>query len=135
KVSTNLPEHAPVNAKSIGAPHDPDREEDDVPTRESHRGRDRECERQRANMSRLISCNSAHSFWGYVREWTDAKKRPVRVTASQLHDVFKARLNPLPDPPQHFDNNIRQLNAALSDSIPRTTLDHTNGQFFSRPIS
>ncbi|KAE9383696.1 hypothetical protein BT96DRAFT_783482, partial [Gymnopus androsaceus JB14] len=60
---------------------------------------------------------------------------PSQVSASQLQLVFSQRLNPLPEPPPHFDESVRSLNKSLSRAIPLRTTDASTERFFSREIS
>ncbi|KAJ7127581.1 hypothetical protein C8R43DRAFT_1027708 [Mycena crocata] len=87
------------------------------PDEESHRGRERERQQKRANLESL------------------QKKRAAQVTAGQLHDVFKERLNPPDVLPEHFDVEQHQWNAFMAGEIPDSTQDRTPGKIFSRPFT
>ncbi|KAJ7106409.1 hypothetical protein C8R43DRAFT_823907, partial [Mycena crocata] len=102
---------------------------------DSHRGRLRERALQKDNLQALLNASSGAEFWKLVRGWTDAKKRSPQVTADELHDTFKARLNPPQVIPEHFDIDARRLNEILSSAIPQRTPDRTPNKIFSRPFT
>ncbi|KAJ6630226.1 hypothetical protein B0H10DRAFT_1774844, partial [Mycena sp. CBHHK59/15] len=62
---------------------------------------------------------------------------PVKptVTPEQLHDSFKARLNPPESVPDHLDANLHKIISALVDTIPKHMQDCTPQGFFSRQIT
>ncbi|KAJ7899347.1 hypothetical protein B0H13DRAFT_1450971, partial [Mycena leptocephala] len=130
KVSSPLPEEALPKEKDIVV-----RDADLGPDPDSHRGRARERELQKENLQALLNASSGAEFWKIVRGWTDPKKRAPQVTVTDLHDSFKARLNPPDVVPEHFDIDARILNELLSSSIPRSTPDRTPGKIFSRPFN
>ncbi|KAJ7490164.1 hypothetical protein B0H11DRAFT_1696090, partial [Mycena galericulata] len=101
----------------------------------AHRGRAREREQQRQNLESLLNATSGAEFWKLVRGWTDQKVRTARVTAGQLQEVFKERLNPPEVMPAHFVVEQHQWNTFMVGNIPETTTDRTPGKIFSRPFT
>jgi hypothetical protein len=91
----------------------------------------------RENLLKLLACRgkSSKDFWTLVRSWTDDKPVKPRVTLDQLHDSFKARLNPPPELPDSFDANLHDMVTSLNATIPRRTSDRTDEKFFSRLIT
>ncbi|KAJ6631076.1 hypothetical protein B0H10DRAFT_1682584, partial [Mycena sp. CBHHK59/15] len=63
--------------------------------------------------------------------------RPMKpaVTPEQLHDSFKACLNPPELVPDHFDADPHEIVSALANTIPKHMQDHTPQGFFSRRIT
>ncbi|KAF5386614.1 hypothetical protein D9615_001545 [Tricholomella constricta] len=119
---------------------------------ESHRGRHREREAKMLNLRRLKACQTSRQFWTIIREWTDPKSRPPqvtifsdkpftfshtcsKVTAQQLHHVFRGRINPPPVPSSTFDADVYAEALAFYRIIPATTIDRTPEAFFSSPLS
>ncbi|KAJ7494671.1 hypothetical protein B0H11DRAFT_1617589, partial [Mycena galericulata] len=74
-------------------------------------------------------------FWKLVRSWTDDRPTKPKVSLEQLHDSFKARLNPPDEMPDFFDADLHKIVNALNASIPNQTMDRTPQQFFSRRIT
>ena len=91
----------------------------------------------RENLLKLLACTgkSSKDFWELVRSWTDDKPTRPHVTLGQLHDSFKARLNPPDEIPDFFDADLHKIVTALNDTIPRRTIDRTPQAFFSRRIT
>ncbi|KAJ7918127.1 hypothetical protein B0H13DRAFT_1607634, partial [Mycena leptocephala] len=89
------------------------------------------------NLLKLLACTgkSSKDFWKLVREWTDDKPVKPRVTIEQLHDSFKARLNPPAEIPDYFDADLHRMVTALNATIPKRTTDRTAQGFFSRRIT
>ncbi|KAJ6551324.1 hypothetical protein B0H19DRAFT_950219 [Mycena capillaripes] len=89
------------------------------------------------NLLKLLACTgkSSKQFWNLVRSWTDDKPVKPRVTIDQLHNSFKARLNPPAEIPDSFDGNLHEIATALNDTIPGRTQDRTPQRFFSRKIT
>ncbi|KAJ6511931.1 hypothetical protein C8R47DRAFT_1033774, partial [Mycena vitilis] len=89
------------------------------------------------NLLKLLACTgkSSKNFWKLVREWTDDKPVKPRVSIDQLHDSFKARLNPPAEIPDYFDADLHKIVTALNETIPKRTTDRTPQGFFSRPIT
>ncbi|KAJ7837114.1 hypothetical protein B0H13DRAFT_1912713 [Mycena leptocephala] len=93
----------------------------------AHRGRKREREIMHDNLHQLLACTgkSSKQFWNLVRGWTDTKPVKPRVMIDQLHDSFKACLNPPAEIPETFDANLHEMVTAMNNSIPRRTQDRT----------
>ncbi|KAJ6481962.1 hypothetical protein C8R45DRAFT_1151220 [Mycena sanguinolenta] len=91
----------------------------------------------RQNLMRLVACNgkSSKPFWDVIRGWTDNKPFRLRVTPAQLHESFKARLNPPHTLPDCFDADLDDIVRSLNASIPRVTTDRTSEKFFTRRIT
>jgi hypothetical protein len=53
----------------------------------------------------------------------------------QLHESFKARLNPPEELPDHFDAELHEFITGLADTIPHRTRDRTPQGSFSRRIT
>ena len=98
------------------------------------RGRLRERTLQAENLSKLLNAGSGREWWNLIRDWTDPKRRPPRVSVTQLANDFHERLNPSPELPWDVDRNVTQLRDILSGLIPQVTMDHTPQRFFSRPF-
>ncbi|KAE9406921.1 hypothetical protein BT96DRAFT_754953, partial [Gymnopus androsaceus JB14] len=101
----------------------------------AHCGRAREHMQKQKNLQKLLDADSPLAFWRCIRDWSDSKLHPQQVSASQLQEIFSQRLNPLPEPPTHFDENVRALNRALSRSIPGRMLDASEEHFFPREVT
>jgi hypothetical protein len=89
----------------------------------------------RDNLDRLLSCKTNKEYWTVLREWSDDRPIKPGVTPSQLHESFKARLNPPDEIPEHFDKDLHEIISGLADTIPRRTTDQTPQGFFSRWIT
>lgn len=100
----------------------------------AHRGRLRERTLQAENLTKLLNASSGRDWWNLIRDWTDSKRRPPRVSVRLLYNNFYDRLNPSLDLPWGIDMDVRQLRDVLSGSIPPLTMDHTPQKFFSRPF-
>ncbi|KAJ7127447.1 hypothetical protein C8R43DRAFT_1074895, partial [Mycena crocata] len=87
----------------------------------NHRGRRRERELMHDNLLKLLACQgkSSKDFWNLVRGWTDNKPTKPRVTIDQLHDSFKARLNPPDEFPAEFDADLHEIVNSLNNTIPK----------------
>ena len=74
---------------------------------------------------KLLACKgkSSKEFWSLVRSWTDDKPIKPRVTLEQLHDSFKARLNPPDEIPDFFDADLHAIVQSLNTTIPKRTID------------
>jgi exonuclease III len=132
KVDCNLPHHQPQLPKPQVLVS-----ESDLAMgleRSMHRGRTRERTIQAENLTKLLNAQSAREWWDIVREWTDPKKRALRVSVLQLRQEFCERMNPAVQPPLWFDRDIRRLRDRLSNAIPPITVDRTPQQFFTRPF-
>ncbi|KAF7357586.1 Reverse transcriptase domain-containing protein [Mycena sanguinolenta] len=89
----------------------------------------------------IIDPDIAHR--GRKRERVLMRKKPdeaggmqrPRVTPLQLHDSFKARLNPPELLPECFDADLHDIVRSLNATIPRVTIDRTAGKFFTRRIT
>jgi hypothetical protein len=105
----------------------------DVPLR----GRKRDRKIMRENLLNLLAYQgkSSKDFWKLVRAWTDDKPVKPRVTLDQLHDSFKARLNPPAELPESFDANLHAIVTSLDATIPRRTTNRTKQEFFSHRIT
>ncbi|KAJ8092725.1 hypothetical protein PM082_007054 [Marasmius tenuissimus] len=101
----------------------------------NHGNREKECTTQSHNLKRLISTHTGAKFWKVIRKWTDEKSRLAKVTAQQLKEVFKARLNPIVPAPTHFHSAYQQLYDDVSAAIPLCTTDHSAKQVWSHNIS
>ena len=100
----------------------------------THCGRAQERHNQAENLLKLLNVQSAREWWDIVRDWTDLKRRTLRVSVWQLRQEFCERMNPAAELPHWFDRDIRRLCDILSNAIPPITVDHTAQQFFSRPF-
>ncbi|KAJ6582007.1 hypothetical protein B0H19DRAFT_930253, partial [Mycena capillaripes] len=89
------------------------------------------------NLLKLLACTgkSSKEFWKLVQGWTDDKLVKPQVTLDQLHDSFKARLDPPVEIPDTFDANLHKMVSLLNSTIPRCTQDRTPLGFFSQKIT
>ncbi|KAK0488544.1 hypothetical protein IW261DRAFT_1306753, partial [Armillaria novae-zelandiae] len=101
--------------------------------RDPHGGRDAARQQRWSLLEEFVqkARKSDGDFWTSVRDITDPKPRPPRISLDKMTAEFSARVN-VPDIiPEDFDE-VALLQAALeADSIPRVTVDHTEGQYFS----
>jgi hypothetical protein len=86
-------------------------------------------------MNKLLACKTNKEFWTLLRSWTDDRHVAPAVTPAQLHESFKARLNPPDTVPDHFDADLHEIMTGLADTIPLRTQDRTPQGFFSRRIT
>ncbi|KAF7342021.1 RNA-directed DNA polymerase from mobile element jockey [Mycena venus] len=132
KVVTSLPKDDPpkpkaqiiVTAAQLAIGDKPD----------AHRNRLTVRRLQSENLNRLLNAETIREWWEIIRGFTDKKPRDARVTAEQLRDVFRVRLNPPAVMPSHFDADLKRLRDLMSAAIPSETPDHTDEGFFSRPF-
>ncbi|KAJ8489933.1 hypothetical protein ONZ51_g2645 [Trametes cubensis] len=90
---------------------------------------------RRENLTRLVHARSPAAFWSAYKGLLADQPRPTLVTAAQLREVFQARMNPPASLPLTFDRLHHALNRITAHSLPRSTVDTTAEQFFSRPFS
>ncbi|KAF7354570.1 Reverse transcriptase domain-containing protein [Mycena sanguinolenta] len=131
KVSTTIPE---INEYKKRTPTEISVDEVEDPG-DSHRGRRREREMLRKNLVALLGCETGREFWDLIRSWTDERPSRPQVSLDQLHDSFKARLNPPAVMPAHFDAELHETLALMSATIPACTIDSTPEGFFSRRVT
>ncbi|KAJ7631780.1 hypothetical protein B0H17DRAFT_962177, partial [Mycena rosella] len=60
--------------------------------------------------------------------------RRALVTIDQLHNSFKAHLNPPAVMPAHFDADLHDIITLMSASIPPCTVDSTPQHCFLHPV-
>ncbi|KAF7337608.1 RNA-directed DNA polymerase from mobile element jockey [Mycena sanguinolenta] len=102
---------------------------------DSHRGRRWEREMLWKNLVALLDCETEREFWDLMRSWTGERPSRPQVSLDQLHDFFKARLNPPAVIPAHFDAELHKTLALMSATIPACTIDSTPEGFFSRQVT
>jgi Reverse transcriptase (RNA-dependent DNA polymerase) len=90
---------------------------------------------QNVNLQNLLSCKNDTRFWKYVCDWLDVKKKPPQVTLNDIKKTFESRMNPPTHFPSSFNRVEWELNQTSADAIPPTTIDRTEGLYFSRSFS
>ena len=129
KVSTNLPEFAPPRVTSpeaeVAAPKE---------VHEGHRGRQRLRTLQKELRLKLLACNTPREFWQLIRSWGDERPQAAQVTLAALAEEMQARINYLPVVPESFNVVQLEFNKALSEALPKETVDETENRNFSSPI-
>ncbi|GBE82387.1 Ribonuclease H1 [Sparassis crispa] len=106
-----------------------------LPTHVSHRGRTRLRHMMDCNKEKLLHCANDRAFWSLIRQWTNTQPRPAQVTVDQLHDVFRARMNPPEAFPVEFNDVRHVLNHCCANLLPQRTVDTTPQRFFSRAFT
>ncbi|KAK0435199.1 hypothetical protein EV421DRAFT_1255229 [Armillaria borealis] len=89
-----------------------------------HRGRKRLRAIQAKNKERLLSARSLRHWWKVVDDLGGRRLNDEGVTADQLYDVFKKRLNPPETIPPDFDKFRLAWDRMLAEDIPDVTGNH-----------
>ncbi|KAJ7438123.1 hypothetical protein B0H11DRAFT_1935475 [Mycena galericulata] len=98
-----------ITADQLDIGHDP----------ESHRNRAKVRKIQAENLHRLLNAETPREWWQIIRSFTDTKPRDAQVTAEQLRDVFKIRLNPPADEAQTSGSELKERPRRGSRLIPQ----------------
>ncbi|KAK7049160.1 hypothetical protein R3P38DRAFT_2479134, partial [Favolaschia claudopus] len=70
-------------------------------------------------------------FWKNIKRMADPQPLGISVTADELRDVFRGRLNPPEILPPQFDSTQHKINQTLASLLPEVTQDSTPEGFFS----
>ncbi|KAI1782235.1 hypothetical protein LXA43DRAFT_906394, partial [Ganoderma leucocontextum] len=87
------------------------------------------------NLLRVLAVPPGGNLWGVLRSFLGAKPRPTYVTTTQLRATFETRMNPPRVLPPEFNPLRHALNRVTAHSLPRRTLDTSEGSFFSKPFT
>ncbi|KAL1937065.1 hypothetical protein VTO73DRAFT_15134 [Trametes versicolor] len=83
----------------------------------------------------MLDSKGPGGFWLSYHDFMSDKPTVPEASIAQLFDVFVHRMNPPEVLPDTFDPLARALNRLTAHSLPRHTVDTTEGQHFSRPFT
>ncbi|KAJ3550428.1 hypothetical protein NMY22_g490 [Coprinellus aureogranulatus] len=101
----------------------------------AHRGRGKVRRQKKELKRRLLEAKTEVQFWRAVKRIMNSKRSAAAISARQLMKVFKKRMNPIAPAPASFNLPHLSLHDKAAAAIPARTLDTTNAQHFSKPVT
>ncbi len=86
-------------------------------------------------LTEVTQARTPAMFWKSIRSLTGGQPRPPQVTAAELHDVFRERMNRQDVLVRDPLAAMRNLDGLFMESVRRPTSDNTGEMFFSRPVT